>query len=48
LLTEQTILRTSILVNFLVATFRIVFGLLPGLFSIAFDGTCALVNSHVI
>jgi predicted Co/Zn/Cd cation transporter (cation efflux family) len=36
-LTEQTVLRASILITFVVAASGIVFGLLSGSFSIAFD-----------
>jgi len=44
-LTEQGILRASILVTFLVAAFGIVFGLLSGSFSIAFDGVYSLADA---
>jgi predicted Co/Zn/Cd cation transporter (cation efflux family) len=45
LLTEQGVLRASILITFVVAAFGIVFGLLSGSFSIAFDGVFALADA---
>lgn len=45
MLTEQTILRASIVVTFAVAIFGIAFGLLSGSFSIAFDGVYALADA---
>ncbi|WP_018182440.1 cation diffusion facilitator family transporter [Kaistia granuli] len=45
MLTEQGVLRASILVTFAVAAFGIVFGLLSGSFSIAFDGVFALTDA---
>ncbi|MBN9057910.1 MAG: cation transporter, partial [Rhizobiales bacterium] len=44
-MTEQGVLRASIVVTFLVATFGIVFGLLSGSFSIAFDGVYSLADA---
>ncbi|MET4635716.1 cation diffusion facilitator family transporter [Kaistia defluvii] len=45
MLTEQTILRASIAITFVVAAFGISFGLLSGSFSIAFDGVYALADA---
>ena len=45
MLTEQGVLRASILITFVVAAFGIVFGLLSGSFSIAFDGVFALADA---
>lgn len=44
-MSEQGVLRASIVVTFLVAAFGIVFGLLSGSFSIAFDGVYALADA---
>lgn len=45
MLTEQTILRASIAITFIVAASGITFGLLSGSFSIAFDGVYALADA---
>ena len=45
MLTEQGFLRASIVATVGVAAFGIVFGLLSGSFSIAFDGAYSLVDA---
>ncbi|WP_029077062.1 cation diffusion facilitator family transporter [Kaistia adipata] len=45
MLSERSVLRTSIAATFVVAAFGIVFGLLSGSFSIAFDGFYALADA---
>lgn len=43
--TEQSVLRLSIAVTFLLAAAGIVFGLLSGSFAIVFDGVYALTDA---
>jgi predicted Co/Zn/Cd cation transporter (cation efflux family) len=45
MLSEQSVLRVSIAATFVVAAFGIVFGLLSGSFSIAFDGFYSLADA---
>lgn len=45
MLSEQSVLRASIIATFVVAAFGIVFGLLSGSFSIAFDGFYSLADA---